>query len=437
MATDTDADTEKETPDEESKFELSPEEATSLDGGSNPGRLNRKRILIFICISLSVIIGGGLIMNALKTPKKKSTMNEAGLASNTSTQVFLASLRDSAASRRMIEPAETVETEQPDEPLLPPVTVNMSPEVPPPPSAPPAPSPPPSSNPAPSGSPPSHFRSPLVPAMQGTLFSNTQSASVPSGYEAAARNTNTSPASYGSQSQASEYALQNDQSNKQSFMDSSSPGGFVVDSRFLGENALWQGTVIPGILITAINTDLPGNVLARVTQNIYDSQTGRSLLIPQGTVLLARYNSSVSYAQHRVQIIWDTIIRPDGLQLELGGANGVDRQGMSGQQAIYDENWFEYLKAAGIIAMFSIANSKMVETAARYASEESPEAAANVAASGAQVTSQLGENIISRALNIQPRLTVDNGTVINIFLNKSLYLPPVSNYPVTQRYILE
>jgi len=433
----TDTEKETETPDEDEKFDLSPEEATSLDGGSKPGQLNRKRILIVLCISLAVIIGGGLIMNSLKAPKKKSALNEAGLASNTSTQVFLASLRDGAASRR-VQPAETPEIEEPEEPLLPPVTVNMSPEVeairsPPRPSAPPAPSSPPSSNPAPSGSPPTHFRSPLVPAMQGTLFSNTQttqSAAVPSGYEA----RNTSPASYGSQSQANEYALQNDQSNKQSFLDSTSPGGVVIDGRFLGENALWQGTIIPGILITAINTDLPGQVLARVTQNIFDSQTGRSLLIPQGTVLLARYNSSVSYAQNRVQIVWDTIIRPDGLQLELGGANGVDRQGMSGQRAIYDENWFEYLKAAGIIALFSIANAKMTEAAAQYTSDE---AAANVAASSAQVTGQLGENIISRAMNIQPRLTVDNGTVINIMLNKTLYLPPVSNYPVTQRYVLE
>jgi type IV secretion system protein VirB10 len=120
------------------------------------------------------------------------------------------------------------------------------------------------------------------------------------------------------------------------------------------------------VLETAVNTDLPGNVLARVSQNVYDSRTGKNLLIPQGSVLVAKYNSSVSYAQHRVQIVWDLLIRPDGYQVELQGMNGVDSEGMSGLPAEFHENWFEYLKAAGIITMFSVANSKMAEEAAKY-----------------------------------------------------------------------
>jgi type IV secretion system protein VirB10 len=234
--------------------------------------------------------------------------------------------------------------------------------------------------------------------------------------------------------QASEYTSQNDQNNKQTFYDSSNNGGTAANGRFLGENAIWIGTVIPGILETAINTDLPGNVIARVTQNIYDSQTGSKLLIPQGTILIARYNSSVSYSQNRVQIVWDTVIRPDGFQIDLDGANGVDRAGMSGQSGTVNENWFEYLKAAGIIAMFSVATSKMTESAAALAAEET---ASNIAASSSEVVNQLGGNIISRALNIQPTLTVDNGTLINIMLNKTLYLPSAGGSPVTQKYVLE
>jgi len=331
-----------------------------------------------------------------------------------------------------IEPVEPPVVEEP-EPALPEVSFNV-PEVEPVRSQPRANASPPPAPPAPSqsGQPQaddlSYYRSSLVPSVQGSLFS-TSYAPQPS---AAVAYPQALP-SYENQSRASEYVSQNNQQNKQSFLESSSQSGVVIGGRFHGENAIWQGTVIPGILITSINTDLPGNVLSRVTQNIYDSQTGRSLLIPQGTLLLARYNSSVSYAQNRVQIVWDAIIRPDGLEIDLGGANGVDREGMSGQSAEYQENWFEYLKAAGIIALFSIANAKMTEAAAQYSADET---AASVAASGAQVTAQLGENIISRALNIQPRLTVDNGTLINIMLNKTLYLPPVKGNQVTQKYIL-
>jgi type IV secretion system protein VirB10 len=172
--------------------------------------------------------------------------------------------------------------------------------------------------------------------------------------------------------------------------------------------------------------------LARVTENVYDSKSGQNLLIPQGTILVARYNSSVSYAQHRVQIVWDTLIRPDGFLLELQGANGVDRKGMAGLEAEYHENWFEYLKAAGIIAAFSIANSRMTEAVAEYASDSAASAAAQ---GNAEFVNQMGGNIVNRAMNIQPTLTVDNGTVINIMLNQTVSLPPIAPYPVTQRYI--
>jgi type IV secretion system protein VirB10 len=210
--------------------------------------------------------------------------------------------------------------------------------------------------------------------------------------------------------------------------------GFTGDGFFIEDNALWIGTIVPGVLVTAINTDLPGNIVARVTENIYDSRTGRILLIPQGTILFARYNSSVSYAQRRVQIAWDTLIRPDGYQLELGGMGAVDRAGMAGQEAVYHENWFEYLKAAGIIAAFSIANARMTEEAARHTSSL---VAGGIAQSNAEFVAQIGGGIVSRAMNVQPTLTVDSGTTINILLNRNLMLPPFTDFPVVQRYRLE
>jgi type IV secretory pathway VirB10-like protein len=227
------------------------------------------------------------------------------------------------------------------------------------------------------------------------------------------------------------YAAQNGQAGKISFYDAASGG--AAGGSFLQENMLWIGTIIPAVLETAINTDLPGNVIARVTQNIYDSKTGKNILVPQGTLLVAQYNSSVSFQQRRVQVVWDVLVRPDGYQVELEGMNSVDPRGMAGLKAAYSENWFEILKAAGIVSLFSLINSKMVEETAKYGSNEM---AAGVVTSNAEFIKDLGGNLISRALNIQPTLTVDSGERINVMLNKNIYLPPFMNFEVKQRYVL-
>jgi type IV secretory pathway VirB10-like protein len=299
--------------------------------------------------------------------------------------------------------------------------------------------------------------SPLVPRVEGSLFSSqgTQAQAQPSvdpyaallGGQAAdpyaallggqAANPYAAllggeglPASLSGLSQPDPYAAQNDQAGKNAFYRSASGGS--IAGGFLQENMLWIGTVIPAVLETAINTDLPGNAIARVTQNVYDSQTGKNILIPQGSLLVAQYNSSVSFQQRRVQVVWDVLVRPDGYQIELGGMNSVDPRGVAGLKAVYRENWFEYLKAAGIVSLFSLINSKMVEQTAKYGSSEM---AAGVITSNAEFIKDVGGNFITRAMNIQPTLTVDSGERINVMLNKNIYLPPFANFEVKQRYV--
>jgi len=443
---------EEELQEETPQFEMSPEQATSMSGsGSNPQTFNRKRTMIVICISFAVVIGGGLLFNIVKSSKKNTSTTETELTAGNTPSDFLTSLQRRASNNRASEPeaeqALTEQTQMPEpEPRLPPVSWNRAPD--------PEPVrnyPPPgvqNQSPSPQNTQqqtPTHFRSSLVPPIQGNLFAAqrapqttqpaaTGNSSLDNFYSALAANQNAVRNAGAANQQPANNFTTNDQQNKQNFFGSSSGSGAVAGGQFLGENSVWTGTIISGILETSINTDLPGNVLARVTQNIFDSQTGRKLLIPQGTLLLARYNSSISYQQHRVQIIWDTLIRPDGYQLDLDGANGVDRSGMSGQEAKYSENWFEYIKAAGIITLFSIANARMTETAAKLATEES---GANIAEANSSLVNSIGESLVDRAMNIQPTLTVENGTLINIFLNKTLYLPPVNGYLAVQKYSLE
>ena len=233
---------------------------------------------------------------------------------------------------------------------------------------------------------------------------------------------------FGQSSDAMNYQQQNMQDNKQSFYNSGREG--TVTGEFIGNDTLWNGSIIPGVLITGINTDLPGDVQARVTENIYDSLTGKKLLIPQGSVLIASYNSSVSFAQSRVQIAWNTLIRPDGFQVSLGNMNGVDVEGYSGTEGKVNEHLFQYVKAAGIISAFTILNGEF----AASTEGTNNETLKNLIAANQGVVNQMGTKIIERTMNIQPTLTVRSGTKINIMLNKNVRLPPVQDYTVKAAY---
>jgi hypothetical protein len=453
----------------EESYETTPEEATGFEKAPEGNFFNRKKIMKVLCVAFALVAGGGFLMNTVKN--KPETKADGGGQAGRAPSEFLRNQLAGALAGQSAQGASGAEGGAgsagvpgggpggPDGELSRPyapdgVYPGGSAGVPgggadgggragvP---------------PAPSGSgggggggaaPKDTARSsPLVPrTIEGSLFGGrTGAAQANAGYTGQypyleSGQGQKAAEDYLRQIQAAQAAqppafpaAPSGQNDKQAFFSAES-GGTVNGGAWLGDNAVWTGTVVPAVLETAVSTDLPGNVLARVTRNIYDSRTGKNLLIPQGTLLVARYNSSVSYAQSRVQIVWDTLIRPDGFQLGLEGMNGVDKRGMSGQEAVYHENWFEYLKAAGVIAMFSIANSKMTETAAKYATDASASA---IAESNSEFVNDVGGNIVSRAMNARLTLTVENGAPVNIMLNKTVCLPPAGNYPVTQKYRLE
>jgi type IV secretion system protein VirB10 len=437
---------------EETLFETSPEEATRFEEVSaRAGFFNRKRVLLALCAGFALIVGGGLLMNISGGREKESAGAGAPSAAARAPADFLRTQRDRALAGG--------QEEEESSPVPPPEIPEASPASLPAaysggrdasrPAAPASPQPAPSARAA-ANPLLSAYRSPLSPAVEGSLFAEGRQQAASRAEQYPYRNPQEearaaadsylalaarqpASAAAGVPAAPDAYAAQNNQQEKQAFYNPAS-GGAEISGAFLGEYSLWPGSVVPGVLLTGITTDLPGEVLARVTANIYDSRTGLHLLIPQGSVLIARYNSSVSYAQQRVQIAWDTLIRPDGFRLNLGGSNGVDPQGSSGQPAEYHENWFEYLKAAGLISVFSVANARMTEEAAKLASSET---AAAVAQANLEYVNQMSGGIIGRAMNIQPTLTVDPGTRINIFLNAPLLLPPARDSPASDRYIRE
>lgn len=228
--------------------------------------------------------------------------------------------------------------------------------------------------------------------------------------------------------QTSSYQSQNNQSGKKSFLDQNAG---TTSMQWNALNTIWKGTIINAVLDTGINTDLPGQVMAHVTKNVYSSQDGEYLLIPQGSRLYGEYNSDVSYGQSLVQVVWNTLIRTDGLEINLGSMNGIDKYGVSGYKGFKTEHPFEYAKAMGLIAMFSILDTSVTKSINSTANTYSQNVMSDVYAQG----KQLGNKIIDRALDIQPTNRIKSGTQVNLITNLTIDLPPMENVPVTEKYV--
>ncbi len=225
------------------------------------------------------------------------------------------------------------------------------------------------------------------------------------------------------------YSLQNDQSGKEAFMNKNKENGGQY--QWNSEYSLWKGTVIPAVLDTGINTDLPGMLKATVTTNIYSSNNGKYILVPQGSVLTGEYNSSVSYGQARIQIVWNTLIRPDGLEVNLGSMNGIDAYGFSGQKGHRTEHPFEYLKSMGLIAMFSILDTKAANTINAQGNTYAQNALSDAYSAG----QKLNEKIVDRALDIQPTIRIKSGTEVKLITNLTIELPPIESVKPEEKYV--
>ena len=119
-------------------------------------------------------------------------------------------------------------------------------------------------------------------------------------------------------------------------------------------NIVQAGSIIPAALITGIRSDLPGQITAQVTANVYDSPTGRILLIPQGARLIGEYDSEVAAGQTRVLLAWDRLILPDGRSIVLERQPGTDGAGFAGLQDRVNQHWGNLLKAAAVSTLLGV-----------------------------------------------------------------------------------
>lgn len=124
---------------------------------------------------------------------------------------------------------------------------------------------------------------------------------------------------------------------------------------------LQAGAVIPAALITGIRSDLPGQITAQVTENIYDSPTGRLLLVPQGTRIIGQYDNAVQFGQRRVLLVWNRLILPNGRSIVLERQPGADAAGYAGLEDGVDYHWWDLAKAAGLSTLLSVGTELAID----------------------------------------------------------------------------
>ncbi|MHB2166525.1 TraB/TrbI/VirB10 family type IV secretion system protein [Alsobacter sp. R-9] len=180
---------------------------------------------------------------------------------------------------------------------------------------------------------------------------------------------------------------------------------------------LQAGAVIPAALITGIRSDLPGQITAQVTEPVYDSPTGRILLVPQGTRIIGQYDNNVQFGQRRVLLIWNRLIFPNGRSIVLERQPGADSQGYAGLEDGVDYHWGELFKAALLSTVLSVGSE------AGYSGNESDIARA-LQQGASNSTSQIGQQIVGRQLNIAPTLTIRPGFPVRIVVTHDLVLEP-------------
>ena len=182
-------------------------------------------------------------------------------------------------------------------------------------------------------------------------------------------------------------------------------------------NILQAGAVIAASLLTGLRSDLPGQVTAQVTENVFDSPTGRILLIPQGARLVGQYDAQVAFGQSRALLVWNRLIMPNGRSIVLERQPGADAEGYAGLEDQVDNHWVTLFKAAILSTLLSVGSQ-----AGTGNNETSLVQALRQGAS--QSFSQIGEQIVGRSLNVQPTITIRPGFPVRVMVTHDLVLEP-------------
>lgn len=221
---------------------------------------------------------------------------------------------------------------------------------------------------------------------------------------------------------------QNRQASKQNFLNSNTNNDFV-SKKFLNRSyskfELKTGHIIHGIMVTGVNSDLPGQVLGQISRNVYDTVTGKHLLIPMGTKIYGIYDSNVTYGQNRLLLVWQRLVFPNGYTLELENIQGADLMGQAGFKGKVNNHFLKLLRSVLLSSAITAATSRLdnvnvnVDTGSR-----SRVSIGTGASTASEKIQSIGEKLVEKDLNRQPTIYVKKGYKFNIIVNKDIVLVP-------------
>ncbi len=215
---------------------------------------------------------------------------------------------------------------------------------------------------------------------------------------------------------------QNQQELKKKFA-STQKSNFDLDSRIQaskGDYALLAGSFMPAMMVHGISSDLPGELSAMITENVYDSVKGENLLIPQGTKVNGIYDSQVAFGQNRLMVIWTRLIFPDGKTFDLGAMGGANQDGQAGFKDKVNNHYFRTFGSAFLTAI--IGSGMQLSQPKSKNGSVGNDAQETITANIAEKTGSTAQGVIGKMLNVQPTLEIDAGYRFNIKVNKDMVL---------------
>lgn len=212
----------------------------------------------------------------------------------------------------------------------------------------------------------------------------------------------------------------NRQDDKRAFLEKTSNARWELTDRLHALKSpytIFAGSVIPGVLITGINSDLPGEIEGQISENVYDTVSGRFLILPQGTKIIGAYDSRISYGQSRVLVVWTRLIRPDGSSLDLEGMPGVDLSGFAGLTGRVDRHLSRLLGAVVLGSLIQAGTS----AGSNYTD---PSFGDRVRQGAGQGVNEATQQIVRKELQLQPTIVVVPGSRFTVFTTKDIAIQP-------------
>ena len=262
-----------------------------------------------------------------------------------------------------------------------------------------------------------------VNARASAAAENMRTASLPAGAVGISGSSGYSPATLVSGGPVGQDPAVAAQARNKAFMKEAADNGYLPEliKPNVGEFELTAGSVIPAVMMSGINSDLPGTIVAQTRQTVYATNDPSAVVIPQGSRLIGRYSADVAYGQSRVLAAWDELILPNGSRIFLRGMSAADGQGQSGMEDQVNNHFWKTWSSALLVSFLGVAAQQSQPQ--NQGAFNTPSGSAQASAAAMNSLSDVSSKILQKSLNISPTLQVRPGLAFNVMVNRSIILP--------------